>query len=149
MQLLKHIPYVLVLTLCLGAFVCVSAQGSGNQMVEEEKGETDVAYPVSIEQPRDAKECAKDEKDEKKDKKYPDVVLVFNTPSRGKGSPNDIRWWSKVATVRVALGSLAASGLTSPTTRVCVGYRGSYIGRDYQYIYLWRKSQPRALPRTR
>lgn len=139
MLLLKKLHYVLALTVCVGACICVNAQGSGNQPIEREKGETDRVFPIAIEKPRDANECGGGKIAKTIDKVLPDVVLVYRTPSGGSGSPNDIRWWSTSPPLTWTMGSLAASGLTSPTTRVCVGARRHLTSKDYRCIYLWRK----------
>ena len=136
MQLVKKLSCLLALTLCIGAYVSVNAQGSGDQLVEREKGNTNMAFPVSITKPRDARECGGGWKD----RLLPDRILIFNTPNAGRGNPDEIRWWSNMPNVVVAMGgSLAASGLTTPTTRVCIGIKSHLSGKDYQYLYLWRK----------
>jgi len=150
MQIVKNLSFALVVVLFGGVYIAVHGQsGSGNQPVEMEYGTTDMAYPVRIDNPN-GKECGGGIKD----KFLPDKVLVYNTPAGGKGHPDNIKFWSTSERVRKVLaaaygGRLAAAGLTTVTTRVCVGAaaRSSrlFAVDDYRYIYLWRR-RPIARP---
>ena len=133
--------FLCALALVLLAVASVNAQnGASNQTVEMEYGTTDISYALRDEKPI-GKECGGG----LKDLFFPDRVLVFNTPARGTGNPDNIRFWSTLAHVRVAMsvaykGKLAAAGLSTKTTRVCVGSWGRHFSlNDYKYIYLWRR----------
>ena len=143
MQIINKLYHALAVTLLVGASISVYAQGSGNQDIEKEEGRTDMAFPVAIEKPRDEKECGGG----RLDRAFPDRVVVYNTPTSGRGSPNDIKWWSTLPHVRAVMGyNLAASGLTTPTTRVCIGFRRHFSLNDVRYLYLWRKVSNRRRP---
>lgn len=142
MRIIKKLRYALPLTaLFIGAGITVHAQNrSGNQFIELENGTTDISYPVRVESPQ-GKECGGNIVD----KIFPDKVLVYNTPGRGAGNPDNIKVWSNLLYVRNAVrlgyhGQLAGSGLTTPTTRVCIGFVGRFLSLgDSRYLYLWRK----------
>lgn len=141
-QIIKRLSYALALiTLFIGAGISAHAQnGANNQFIEMENGATDISYPVRIENPQ-GKECGGGIKDWI----FPDKVLVYNTPARGIGNPDNIKFWSNLWYVRAAMtvgysSKLAGSGLRTPTTRVCVGSAGKFLSLgDYRYIYLWRR----------
>lgn len=142
MWIVKRLYYTLALIIFfVGAAVSVHAQnGSGNQFIELENGATDISYPVRVESPQ-GKECGGGIMDWV----FPDKVLVYNTPGRGAGNPDNIKVWSTLPYVRTAVsvrygGRLAGSGLTTPTTRVCIGFFGRFLSLgDSRYLYLWRK----------
>jgi len=142
MHMIKRLYYTLALvTLFMGAGLSVNAQnGASNQFIEMENGTTDISYPLRIESPQ-GKECGGG----KLDRIFPDKVLVYSTPDRGRSNPDNIKLWSNLWYVRTAVslgygGKLAGSGLKTPTTRVCVGAAGRFLSvSDYRYIYLWRR----------
>lgn len=138
----KQFFYALVLSvLFTGMGLGVKAQnGSSNQFVEMEYGTTDIAYPAAYQKARSG-ECGGGWKDIF----FPDYVLIYNTPARGKGNPDNIKFWSNLSHVRWAMntaygGRLSATGLRTGTTRVCIGSAGRHLSlNDFHYIYLWRK----------
>lgn len=133
---------IFVLTiLFVGVGRSVKAQNGANaQPVEMEHGTTDISYPAYYEKARKG-ECGGG----LRDIFFPDYVLVYNTPGRGTGSPDNIKFWSNLSHVRWAMnvaygGKLAASGLRTSTTRVCMGSAGRHLSLyDFRYIYLWRR----------
>lgn len=138
MKIVKNFYFAMALMLA-GFYMSVNGQsGSGNQPLELQYGTTDVVYPIRIEKPQ-GKECGGGILD----KLFPDHVLVYKTPGGGRSHADNIKFWSTDEKVRNAInkaygGKLHASGLTTPTTRVCIGARATVFS-GYRNIYLWRR----------
>ncbi len=110
----------------------VSAVGPSNQKVELGSG-TERVYPV-LRVPYPG-ECGPDTSD---------VILQYNTYWGPRVDPDNVRWssdlwWVRSYINRVYSGGLSASGLSTTTTRVCMGRIGQALGSDIELIYLWHK----------
>lgn len=138
----RQLFYIMALAVMFtGMGTYLKAQnGAGDQFVEMEYGTTDISYPLYYEKARNG-ECGGG----LMDVLFPDYVLVYNTPDRGLGNPDNIKFWSDFSHVRWVMnnrysGKLAAKGLKTGATRVCIGFAGRYLSvYDFRYIYLWRR----------
>jgi hypothetical protein len=118
----------------IGATV-VSAVGPSNQKVEYayQNGYDGRVYPV-LRVPYPG-ECGTDKDD---------VILQYNTYWGPRVNPDNVRWssdlwWVRSYISRAYSGGLSASGLSTTTTRVCMGTKGLMLGSDAELIYLWHK----------
>ena len=109
-----------------------SAVGPSNQKVEFRYGTTDRVYPT-ITTPN-GNECGTDRDD---------IVLQYNTWWGPSVDPDKVRWCSNSYSVNMIvrgwyLTGLSANGLSSTTTRVCMGSVGQDLGLDnLKTLYLW------------
>jgi len=76
-----------------------------------------------------------------------DIIAGYNTPNYPRTNTANIRvwspyWWVRdgLRAARILSSPLAANGLCTPITRVCLGAAAQgFIGADLKYVYLWQK----------
>lgn len=110
--------------------------GTCDQSVEQSSGNSYAAYPYGQSSPN-GNECGGDPDD---------IVLLYNTPNAPNTNANNVRWYSTLWWVRWAVNNcyssgLAAHGLCSTGTRVCIGSCAQALlpDADLNYIYLWQQ----------
>ena len=107
--------------------------GACSQGIEQANGSSYAAFPYGQTTPNGS-ECGGDPDD---------TVLLYNTPNAPNTNADNVRWYSTLWWVRWTLSgcysSLAANGLCSIGTRVCIGSCGQVLGSDLNYVYLWQQ----------
>jgi len=116
----------------VGAMAMPVLAGSSSQKVELGTG-TERVYPV-LRVPYPG-ECGSD---------TDDVILQYNTYWGPRVNPDNVRWssdlwWVRSYISRVYSSGLDANGLSTTTTRVCMGRLGQALGSDIELIYLWHR----------
>ncbi len=117
----------------------VQAAGPSNQFVEQEQGTNERVYPA-LTFPKPG-ECGTN------DPYISDMILQYNTYWGPRVDPDKVRWNSDLSWLRWYLPSryiypngLSANGLSTTTTRVCIGSKGQiWAPNDLRLIYLWHK----------
>lgn len=117
----------------LSTMVMPVSAGSSSQKVEYEQGTYERVYPfLTLPNPG---ECGSDSDD---------LILQYNTYWGPRVNPDNVRWnsdlwWVKYWVRTMYPSGLSANGLSTTTTRVCVGTRGQVMGTDLELLYLWHK----------
>ncbi len=115
----------------------VQAAGPSSQKVEYEQGTNERVYPtLTFPNPG---ECGTN------DPFISDMILQYNTYWGPRVDPDKVRWSSDLWWLRSYLpivykNGLSANGLSTTTTRVCIGAKGQiWAPNDLRLIYLWHK----------
>ncbi len=114
-----------------------AAVGPSNQKVEYEQGTNERVYPT-LTYPNPG-ECGTN------DPIISDMILQYNTYWGPRVDPDNVRWSSDLWWLRYWVSywypsGLSANGLSTTTTRVCIGAAGQiWAPDDLRLIYLWHK----------
>lgn len=109
-----------------------AATGPSSQKVEFQYGTTEKVYPT-ITTPN-GNECGPD---------TDDIILQYNTYWGPRVDPDNVRWCSNSYWINLYVPvwywtGLSSNGLSSTTTRVCMGSAGQKAGLDnLKTLYLW------------